>query len=325
MILTDEIKQELAPCMNELESIRHEANATASKGRQIQGVVALIGVGVALASFLSKSPQAMAVAISAAVVTIVISMCIEHYYVTKPRKHFATNFKSRIFTKLVSTLLPGFRYDPFHGISKQQFRASGLINSRIDRYHSEDFFDGKVGATELSFAECKAERKETRTDSKGRTRTTWVTVFDGIYLEADFHKHFSTRVTVMPDFAERTFGWLGKKMQALGGKVVHLEDPEFEKHFVVRGDDPIETRYILTPAMMQRILELKSKFGSKVMLSFQHSKLILMIESDRNWFEPDHKSNGIPWQRLESFLSELRLITSTVEDLDLNTRIWTKE
>ena len=32
-----------------------------------------------------------------------------------------------------------------------------------------------------------------------------------------------------------------------GAKFVHLEDPEFERHFAVYADDEVEARMVLTP------------------------------------------------------------------------------
>ncbi|NIP92937.1 MAG: DUF3137 domain-containing protein, partial [Akkermansiaceae bacterium] len=61
------------------------------------------------------------------------------------------------------------------------------------------------------------EDKRTRTDSKGRTQTYWVTIFKGLLVVADFHKHFKSEVTVMPDFAESAFGRIGRFFQKLGG------------------------------------------------------------------------------------------------------------
>ncbi len=78
---------------------------------------------------------------------------------------------------------------------------------------------------------------------KGRTETYWVTIFKGLLVGADFHKHFKSEVIVTPDFAESTFGRLGRMFQKLGGNLEEMENPEFEKAFVVRATDPIESRY----------------------------------------------------------------------------------
>ena len=39
-------------------------------------------------------------------------------------------------------------------------------------------------------------------------------------------------------------------------KLIKMDNPEFEKEFVVYSDNPIKARYILTHSLMQRILKL---------------------------------------------------------------------
>ena len=75
---------------------------------------------------------------------------------------------------------------------------------------------------------------------------------------ADFHKNFRFDLLVVPDVAERSFGSLvGNFLQKMNvtrsGRLMKMEDPEFEKYFAVYGRDEIETRYILSPAMMRRM------------------------------------------------------------------------
>ena len=52
-------------------------------------------------------------------------------------------------------------------------------------------------------------------------------MFRGIYLVADFHKHFRCHVEIVPDVAEANFGWLGRKLQGVSGNLVRLANPEF--------------------------------------------------------------------------------------------------
>ena len=61
---------------------------------------------------------------------------------------------------------------------------------------------------------------------------------------------------------------IGQKLQSFTTafskrQLIKLEDPEFEKLFAVYGDDQIEARYILTPALMQAAWE------SQCLLSIQ--------------------------------------------------------
>lgn len=241
------------------------------------------------------------------------------------QRDYESDFKHRVLTKLTKQVQPGLEYCPHDGLPKYVFEAAGLHSGDIDRYETEDLFRGKIGDTDVWFAEVKAEEERTRTDSKGNTEHYWVTIFEGILFIADFHKDFVSDVTVLPDVGEKHFGWFGKIMQNLSGNVVRLENPDFEREFVVRGYDQVEARYILTPDMQDRILELRSILGQSLHLAFRDSKLYLTFENHGNWFEPDYFRPSGDFHLLAKFVRELQYCCGIVEQLNLNTRIWTKE
>ncbi|MDP3460029.1 MAG: hypothetical protein Q8S09_12225, partial [Hyphomonas sp.] len=68
-----------------------------------------------------------------------------------------------------------------------------------DRSNFEDLVIGRRGEVDFELFEAHLEEKRTTTDSKGRTRTTWVTVFKGQCLRLDFHKTFYGRTLVTRD------------------------------------------------------------------------------------------------------------------------------
>ena len=108
------------------------------------------------------------------------------------------------------------------------------------------------------------------------------------------------------------------------GDLVKLEDPEFEKEFVVYGSDQIEARYILSPGLMERIVEFKRKAKRKIHLSFVQSWVNLAIEFDKDLFEAPLFGSALDYPKIRDYFRDLQLAFGIVEDLNLNTRIWTK-
>ena len=107
--------------------------------------------------------------------------------------------------------------------------------------------------------------------------------------------------------------------------LIQLEDPEFEKEFVVYGKDQIEARYILSLSLMQRILDFKRKTGQKIFLSFIDSKVFIGVWSDHVLFEPKILSTLLDFDLIREYFDDLQLAIGIVDDLNLNTRIWSKE
>lgn len=246
------------------------------------------------------------------------------------RGDWAIRFKTTVMPLVLDRLAPGLAYEPASCIGQDSFERSRLCTRRIDRYRGEDLVHGSVGATEIVFSEIHAEHREQYTDSKGRRHTRWITLFKGLFFIGDFNKHFAGATVVVPDVAERVLGaWLGGLLQkanfAQPGELVKLEDPEFEKAFAVYGDDQVEARYILTPALMRRLLDFRARTGRDVSLSFVDSCVFVGVAYTRDLFEPRMLGSLTDPAWARGYFDDLAMAVGIVEDLNLNTRIWTKE
>ncbi|NQT92261.1 MAG: DUF3137 domain-containing protein [Lentisphaerae bacterium] len=243
-------------------------------------------------------------------------------------KNFVLEFKQEIIREIVHFCDPELTYSPVGYIGEGRFQESLIFKHRIDRYRGEDLVSGTLEKTAVEFSELHAEYKTRTTDSKGRTRTQWHTIFKGLFFIADFNKDFKGTTVVLPDVAERLFGFIGKKLQEMNlarADLVKLEDPEFEKLFAVYGTDQVESRYILSTSLMRRITEFKKKTGNTLYLSFVHSRVFIAVSTGRNMFEPRILSTLLDFKVAREYLEDLQLATGIVDDLNLNTRIWTKE
>jgi hypothetical protein len=236
-------------------------------------------------------------------------------------------FKMIILRKLIAFVQPGLEYLPQQGISKELFMAAGMFQHGIDRYNCEDMIQGRIDKTQLMFSEVHAEYKTTSGSGKNR-HTEWHTIFKGIFFIADFNKNFRYRTIVLPDTAEKLFGTFGQTLQSWNssyGQLVKLEDVEFEKEFVVYGTDQVEARYILSPALMERILRFQRKLGTRIYLSFLGSNVFGAIPIEKNFFEPKVFSSMMDFDVIAEYYAQLQLGVAIVDELNLNTRIWTKE
>lgn len=227
-------------------------------------------------------------------------------------------FKIEVFTKQMD-VVEKISYHADQHISLDDFLSSGIYNNRrVDRYHGEDFFEGKMDKTSYKFSEIKAEEKHTSTNSKGQTQTHWVTIFDGIMMIADFNKHIKTETRVI----QRNDGFF-EKMSNKDTKVI-MESVEFEKMFNTYSSDQVEARYILSPAMMERIMKLQKVFKSKIHLSFKGNRVYIAIANNFNYFEAN-LTKEINENQINRIFREIDFCLNIINILDLNTRIWTKK
>lgn len=238
-------------------------------------------------------------------------------------KHFVADFKKQLIERIIHFISPDLSYQPKNYIGVDTFERSRLFMTSIDRYNGDDYVFGQIDKTQFWFSEVKAEYKTTT--SKGQTQ--WHTIFKGLFFVADFNKHFEGSTVVLPNRLGR--GSLARILQKVNlmrrEKLIKLEDPEFNKYFVVYGDDQIESRYVLSPSLMQRMIEFRKKNGNPLHISFVSSFLFLAIGYTKNLFEPSYFKSLTQIETVKPYFEDIRLAVGIVEDLNLNTRIWTKQ
>jgi len=311
-----ELLESIRPQLAAMESDRQQGIAKAKKW-------AWIGAAVIL---LSCALFVVHVAIGGAILALGVLVGIVPWRIQLGI--FKDKFKKDVFPQLANAICPGVKFSASKKISIRQFEDSRLFLTHPNRYRGEDFFEAKVGKTDLVFSEIHAEEKVTTHTSKGRTQTHYVTIFKGLFFITEFHKNFEGQTFVLPDFTESWLGRIGRKLQKWNWSrpdLVELESPDFEKHFVVYSTNQIEARYLITPDMMERIVELKRVFGGDVHLSFIHSKLYIAISQSRNFFEVSFGKSLLNSPQIVRILRELDLCFGLVELMDLNTRIWSKK
>ncbi len=182
--------------------------------------------------------------------------------------------------------------------------------------------------TQFAFGEIFTEYKTVTTDGKGNRKETWHTVFKGLFFTADFNKHFNGETIIDQDNMERMFGGLGRKFQQWNGSrdgdLIRMENPEFEKRFAVYSTDEQECRYILTPSLMERILQLNEATGRSICLSFRNSNVYLAHSFRKELFEPGVYRQALDKEEAAFLMNIIDKMAGIVEDLNLNTRIWSK-
>jgi len=243
--------------------------------------------------------------------------------VALPMGRYRDDFKRQIIRPIVHFLGEGLRYEPQGRVPESVYLDSQIFPRQPDRYRGDDLVRGRIDRTDLQFSEVHAEERSRKTDGKGG----WRTIFRGLFFVADFHKNFRGTTLVLPDTAERLFGGFGQMLQSwnrLRGRLVKLEDPEFERLFVVYGDDQIEARYILSLSLMERISEFRRRVGREVYLSFVRSRVFVAVGYDRELFEPRLYRSILGLEAVTGYFEDLRLALGIVQDLNLNTRIWSK-
>ncbi|WP_298057047.1 DUF3137 domain-containing protein [uncultured Campylobacter sp.] len=138
--------------------------------------------------------------------------------------------------------------------------------------------------------------------------------FSGSVLVCEFYKKFNGQTIV----ASRTLNtkFLGEKEQ--------MDDTLFNDEFRVFTDDKVEARYLLTPAFMERLRELKIKYTAEMGVSatFMDDKFYLFLNGAENKFETTIFSLPPSLYDVKQIKKEISELLSIIDELNLNLDIF---
>ena len=297
----------LAPITENLENKRLELKSEGKKTGLIAGLITAAVLFIVV--LLAGAPVIVGFGLGVVFFLILFFVCINN-----KSSELTAYYKKDIVSKLIESQVPGAEYHPNKGISQNEFHSMNLFN-KPDRYKTEDLIKGKIDKTDFGCAEVVAEERHVTVDSKGRRTEYWSEIFNGFIFIADFHKHFNGVTKISRDSLFK-FSFAGER--------VKLENIEFEKLYDVYSTDQVEARYLLSPSMMEKFIALDKKFKGDIVACFNNSSIYIAIPDSENHFEASIWKN-ITKDMIEKEFSLIFSLISIINELNLNTRIWSKQ
>ncbi|MBE0495583.1 MAG: DUF3137 domain-containing protein [Campylobacterales bacterium] len=191
-------------------------------------------------------------------------------------------FKEHVIGHMVRHM--GLSYDPKGYIPPHLFRQAQWFTQDYDAYTGDDLVLGEIEGVNVTWSDVKV----TYTTRNAKGKTTRHTLFEGIFFVAPFPKHLRSSTWVLPDLAQKVLGDFGTLVQGFDarGGLVKMDNPAFERAFVVLSNDQIEARYLLSPVLMEHLLALKNQANVPLHVSFIDGKIFLGLAYGKPSFEP---------------------------------------
>ena len=312
--LVDYFYEQMYGDLKILEADRLAIVAKLQKTAVILILLGLIAFFVLIRTFFFNSIQALGLVGS-------ISFLVYMFIYKHQSAGYRLLFKEEVIAKIVQFVDSSLQYQANHHISEKEYTLSELFSDNFDRLSGNDLVQGSINGVSLKFSDLHVEKQ--KEDKEGREH--WESVFQGLFFVADFNKTFTCKTFILPD-GVGALGILGEWMQGLNksrGELVKLDNTEFEKFFVVYGDQ-IESRYILSPSLMERILAFKEKIGKVLLISFVDSKMYLCVDYKKDLFEPILTQSLLDFAPIKEYFQLLSHILGIVEAFKLDEKIWSK-
>ncbi len=246
---------------------------------------------------------------------------ISHYSYKLRKLNFTRKFKFDLLAPTIKFISQDLFYHPLRCVPSRNFLASKIFRDRISKYSGNDFVEGKIDKTSFHFSELFV----TNSTLVGRNGSTdGNVVFQGLFFIADFHKDFQGQTLLVPrKYAE--WNLLKNKLFRRKNHVVHLESQQLNKNFVCLSTNDVTARYILTYKIQNAIVEFKKNYPKDdIYFSFVHNHVFVAISNDDDLFTPSFRESVYADTSLTHYFEEIKLVVSLVEELNLNTRIWTR-
>ena len=140
----------------------------------------------------------------------------------------------------------------------------------------------------------------------------------------DFNKEFKTNMQVVhksfPNSANPNNTIFNRP--DLKYETVKVENENFNNTFVIRSQNELNTYYILTPHLMEKMLQVSSGIGRRMMFCFIANQLHIAIYTGTDSFENSAYHKLDPQKEKEGIIKDIALITSFVDELNLDRKIF---
>ncbi len=285
-----------------MSDIELEAKVRKVHKRSMIGV-AMIVLGV-LGAILCIIP-AFFIGVVAGFIVAVVGIIIRKKYADEVKRLISEN----LVRSALGSVFEDVQYDAFGHIPDSVVENTNMnFPFDFDEISGSDYVRATYQGLNVEMSDLTLVNVTTRVDSDGHIHHDRTTVFRGMWRICDFGKELAADLII----SERTA--IGKKL-GLGG--VKTENEAFNKQFHIESGDEHTVFYVLTPHMMEYIVQMDAKgAGDTYMHYTRQGKVHIAINSKRDSFEIGHGKPDVAALR-EKFLSEIRYVTDLIDELRL--------
>ena len=303
-----ELDARLAPALRELTALRSDIIAQV-KSRSIVRVP-LGTLGGVIAFFLARQGNDPPDPPEILLFMLIGAVAGEYWATYKLERQYRRRYKDQVLPQIASEL-GNLTYRESSKANVERLAALRIL-PEYDSLTSDDEIHGEHKGLPIRIIEVRMRRRRNKRS---------VTVFDGLLVGITLPRSLTGTTLVLTDrgvwenFKAR---WGGAALET-----VRLEHQEFEKRYEVCSTDQIEARALLTPAFMERFVELGNRAEFAVPGAIADGNLLTVALPKRmgagDLFEPPAywmPAGGAALVRLENDIRAVLRMADTVITLD---------
>jgi hypothetical protein len=263
-------------------------NTSMAKAKENRMVIILLIIFFLLVIFLPKRPSGpgsgiMPIAFGVlfffgALLYFGIRMARDHSKAYKLNKKY--NVKTDVMKPMLDLILGQETEYLEHGaisdLISVDLLEEGIFKGLAPNEVLEDVIKAKFGETDVIFGEKKNYVEKQSGSVSERVEVT------SLSMLVDFHKRFEGSMTVRTRDTNESLldKWHLRDREVMG-------DARFDDLFVVHSSDPVLARYILSPSLLERLVDIIEKYKCQMALLFKEGSLHIQLDWNRNLLETD--------------------------------------
>lgn len=199
-------------------------------------------------------------------------------------------------------------YDHRASIPIDRINATGTIK-RPDRFYGEDYIKGTYKGVKFEVSDLDLKQRVETRDSKGNVHVSYQTYFKGRWYIYQYKKTFNDVLKIVEGRASN----VNKK----GLEKFDTESMAFNKKFSIYASSKEFGFYLITSAMIEKLLELEALHRGTILYCYQKNELHIGVNDSNDYMEFSLKT-PINERNLGIFMSDIELIAAIINEFRLD-------
>lgn len=234
------------------------------------------------------------------------------------------SFKKHVFGKIIKFINPHFEYIDKGQITVPELLHSGMFVEKNYKISGTDQILGVHAGVPFQSCNLTVSYRPNFSNEKDPDKI----VFYGNYFVARFNKTFQSPIFIYPNksfWSEMNDNDIAEFLETSRPEI-KLEDPDFAKQFKVYCEDQIMARYVLTPAMMERLKTINARSKGNFHIAINDQNIVLAnnistISQDISGIQ-NALFTKLDMNLVHSLYQEITESLAMIDTLKLNVNIW---
>ncbi len=239
----------------------------------------------------------------------------EYRFCKKIQPEYENSLKRTIAFPILNKYLYNYRYSDSKGFTKGFIDSLGVYPNNANIFRSNDKIEGSYNNVYIERADAYLKYET----GSGKNKRVYK-YFEGQVYSLEFNKNFLSGARIIDKSDMYAKHENSSIVYKINDRYVEMENEEFNKRFKVISYDQNEVFYLLTPRVMETMLQMKKQLNKQVNFCFIDNKLVICIKTNTDSLSINYnKSSAEDNARLEAELeNEMQLILQLVDAFDLD-------